>query len=184
MRRAAVIASFLMASVATVASGHGAPPAPAAAPSSPLDALRFLVGTWQGEGGGQPGQGGGKAAFTLDLDGRVLVRRGHSEYPAAAGKPAVVHDDLMVVHPAPGGRTVEAMYFDNEGHVVEYSVEVSKDGAKVVFLSELQPAAPRFRLTYARVAGDVVDVTFEIAPPGAPEAFKPYVSGRTRRSGP
>ncbi len=55
-------------------------------------------------------------------------------------------------------------------------------GRRAVFTSEPVPAAPRFRLTYARVAEDVVDVTFEIAPPGSPDAFKTYVSGRSKRT--
>ena len=88
----------------------------------------------------------------------------------------------MVIYPAAGGATLRATYFDSEWHVIEYSADVSKDGNTVVFLSEVEPSAPRFRLTYSRVAEDVVDVAFEIAPPGTPAAFKPYVSGRTRRT--
>ncbi len=169
--------------VLVLAVGVGTGAQPAAAAPAPLDPLRFLVGTWRGDGSGTPGQGSGAATFAFDLDGRVLVRRNRAEYPAAAGKPAAVHDDLMVVYPAPGGRGLAAMYFDNEGHVSEYDdIAVSSDPKRVVFTSEASPAAPRFRLTYAQVDADTVEVTFEIAPPGAPTAFKSYVSGRTRRA--
>ena len=68
--------------------------------------------------------------------------------------------------------------------MIDYSVDVSKDGNTVVFLSEVKPSAPRFRLTYSRVAEDAVDVAFEIAPPGSPGAFQPSVSGRPRRTSP
>ena len=167
--------------------GQGTAARPAAAPAatpagSPLASLDFLIGAWRGEGGGQPGQGGGRFTFEPDLGGRVLVRRSHSEYPAAGDRPAVVHDDLMIVYPAPGGPGPEAVYFDNEGHVIEYAVEVARDGKRVVLTSEAEPASPRFRLTYTRVGEDVVDVTFEIAPPGSPEAFKTYVSGLSKRT--
>jgi len=153
----------------------------AAAPASPLDSLRFLVGTWRGESAGEPGQGSGTATFAFELDGRVLVRRGRTEFPAATGKPAIVHEDLMVIHAVPGTRKLEADYFDNEGHVIKYTVEVSRDGQRAVFSSEPEPSSPTFRLTYARVDENTVDVTFEIAPPGSPGAFKAHVSGRTRR---
>ncbi len=172
------------AALALVLGTAIAPVAVAAPPpvAAPLEPLRFLAGTWRGEGDGTPGLGSGTATFAFDLDGRVLVRRNHTEYPAAGGRPATVHDDLMVIHPAPGGRALAAIYFDNEGHVIEYDdVVVSPDGKRVVLTSEVEPSAPTFRLTYAQVDASTVDVTFEIAPPGKPGAFKPYVSGRTRR---
>jgi len=180
----ALCALVLTANVAFSREGSQAAPqaAATAAPASPLDTLRFLVGTWQGEGGGRPGQGSGSASFTFDLDGRVLLRHNRSEYPATGDKPAVIHDDLMVIYPVPGTRKLEAMYFDNEGHVIEYAVAASPDGRRVVLSSEPEPSSPTFRLTYAVVDGNTVDVTFEIAPPGHPDAFKPYVSGRMHRA--
>ncbi|MGD1146889.1 MAG: hypothetical protein ABR961_02920 [Thermoanaerobaculaceae bacterium] len=187
MRKVAVPMLLLLWSGAPVVCGQGTSAittaVAATAPSSPLDAVRFLVGTWQGDGSGQPGQGSGSVSFALDLDGHVLVRRSHSEYPATAGRPPVAHEDLMVIYPAPGRGGLAAVYFDNEGHVIPYSVDVSKDGKTIVFQSEPESSQPRFRLTCTRVAEDVVDVAFEIAPPGTPAAFKPYVSGRTRRTG-
>jgi hypothetical protein len=39
-------------------------------------------------------------------------------------------------------------------------------------------------LTYTRLADDGLDIRFEIAPPGTPENFAPYLSGRARRAGP
>jgi hypothetical protein len=188
MHSVLVSVGLVLGASASVVGGQGVVPTPplaavaAVKPSSPLDALRFLVGTWDGDGAGQPGRGTGATSFRLDLDGRVLVRRSHSVYPAAGGRPAVVHDDLMVIYAAPGGGGLGATYFDNEGHVIEYAAEVSPDGRRVVFLSEAEPAMPTFRLTYARVAEDLVDVTFEIAPPGSPNRFTPYVSGRVRRT--
>lgn len=35
---------------------------------------RFLVGTWTGEGQGQPGNTIGTATFAFELNGRILVR--------------------------------------------------------------------------------------------------------------
>ncbi|MDD5564438.1 MAG: hypothetical protein PHQ91_12070 [Thermoanaerobaculaceae bacterium] len=187
MRRDLVTIGLVLGASAAVVFGQAVAPTPAAAapvatPASPLDAVAFLVGDWRGEGSGQPGSGSGVTSFAPDLGGRVLVRRSRSEYPAAAGTPAAVHDDLMVIYAAPGGGGLEAVYFDNEGHVIEYAAERSPDGRGVVFVSKAEPATPTFRLTYTRVHEGVVDVVFEIAPPGAAGAFKPYVSGRIRRT--
>ncbi len=86
---------------------------------------RFLLGKWVAEGGGQPGQAsGGGFSFDFDLQERVLVRRNYSEYPATASKPPSRHDDLMVIYQEPEKGT-RAEYFDNEGHVIHYSVSFS-----------------------------------------------------------
>ena len=126
--------------IATVAPGAASSSPPAA---SPLEPLRFLVGTWRGEGSGTPGQGSGTATFAFELDGRVLVRRSLSDYPAAAGRPATVHEDLMVIHPAPGGHGLQAIDFDNEGHVIRYGVTLVSGKSAAVFESEPSEKGPR-----------------------------------------
>lgn len=90
------------------------------------DSWKIVIGDWAGTGTGDPGQGSGGFSFKPDLQGSVLVRKSHSEYPASQGRPAIVHDDLMVVY-AEQGRT-RAIYFDNEGHVVNYTPSFSPDG--------------------------------------------------------
>jgi hypothetical protein len=151
-----------------------------------LSGLSFLVGDWEGKGGGSPGQAAGAFSFSRDLQQRVLVRRSHAEYPAAQGRPAIVHDDLMVVY-APGeAGTPQAIYFDNEGHVIQYRVEL--DGAAVpaerrsaTFISDAAPGIPRYRLTYRMTGADTVDIKFEIAPPDSPNAFATYLTASAHR---
>ena len=87
----------------------------------------------------------------------------------------------MVVSPASGDRSLEAVDFDRKEHVIEYAVDGSKDAAVVVFLSRPGSSTPTFRLTYAKVDADTENVAFEAASPESPAAFNPYVSGRTRR---
>ncbi len=143
--------------------------------------FRFLVGEWVGEGEGGPGKGSGGFTLTPDLGGKILVRSNHAEYPAAGGRPAVVHDDLMVIHPSKNGRGARADYWDNEGHVIRYAVTPSGDGKGLVFLSDAATGEPRFRLSYAEVERGLVTIKFEIAPPGKPEAFKAYLEAKVRR---
>jgi hypothetical protein len=124
-----------------------------------LEPLQFL-GTWAGTGQGEPGTGSGAFTFEKDLDGKILI-------------------DLTVVFSSPAG--LSASYFDNEGHSIHYRVVVATDRNSVTFLSDTEPGTPRYRLIYRKEAGRL-RVTFEIAPPGQPEAFKTYTEGIVTRS--
>ena len=141
--------------------------------------LNFLMGEWVGEGGGEPGQGSGWFTFRQDLQGAILRRENHAEYPAAKDRPAFSHDDLTIVYRDAAGKQLRASYFDNEGHVIQYVVNPREDG--VQFLSEAAPGEPRYRLTYVKAGADRVRIRFEIAPPGQPEAFRMYIEAKARR---
>ncbi len=181
---AAVIAPVLLSVFTAVLAGqspaqspppHGSPQAAV----DPWDSLRFLVGDWVGEGSGRPGEGSGSFSFRFDLGENILVRRNHSEYPPSGGKSAIVHDDLMVCYPDPAGGRILAIYFDNEGHVIQYVAETDGSG-RLVLASEVKPSSPSFRLTYTKLAGDTVGIKFEIAPPGRTE-FVSYLSGKATK---
>jgi hypothetical protein len=144
---------------------------------------RALLGEWSGEGGGAPGSGGGTCSFKFDLQEHVLVRRNHSEYPASGNRPATAHDDLMVIYPGSGEDESRAIYFDNEGHVIKYAATWSATGDTLTFVSEPATGTPQFRLIYKKQDAQTWTLSFEIAPPGQSGTFKPYVSGRLRRSG-
>jgi hypothetical protein len=170
-RRLPIVFTLLL--VATCARAQSPPPS--------WGALDRLVGTWVADSGsgGRPGAAiRGGETWQRDLDGRVLVRRDFSEYPATADRPARRHEGFTMIAPAAGGR-LTAHSYDNEGHVIEYEVAVSDTA--IVFTSRAVPSAPRFRLTY-RPAGPGYDVLFEIAPPGPADAFRPYVKGRLHRA--
>jgi len=143
--------------------------------------LEFLLGDWVGEGGGQPGQGGGGFSFQLDLQKHVLVRKNHAAYPAANGRPALTHDDLTIVYREAESALPKAIYFDTEGHVIHYSVSVSSDQKTCEFISEALPTGPRYRYTYVKTGSDTLDLKFEIAPPGKPEAFATYIEAKAKR---
>jgi len=90
--------------------------------NSAWDKWSWLAGEWVGEGSGQPGQGGGTFSFKPSLDNKILVRESHSEYPAVGSKPKIIHNDLMIIYPDYSGNPVKAIYFDNEGHTINYSI--------------------------------------------------------------
>jgi hypothetical protein len=149
--------------------------------SNPWGGLQFLVGSWTGAGSGQPGQSGsGASDFAFDLDGKVLVRTNRTEYPPKPGEKAgVVHKDLLIIYPQPGASKLSAIYFDNEGHVINYSVALPAKQPAVVFESEASEKAPRYRLAYELAKDGTLSVEFFVAPPGG--EFKSYVKGTLKR---
>jgi hypothetical protein len=149
-----------------------APPAEGA-DASPLAPLDFLLGAWEASGGGAPGSGAGTTTFERRVGNKLIVRTNHADYPATKDRPASSHDDLMVIYASPDGE-MHADYYDNEGHVIRYSVD-AKDGT-AVFTSDPSPGVPRFRLTYKPAYAGIVGGEFEIASPGEPEAFKSYLT--------
>lgn len=142
--------------------------------------LSFLLGDWVGEGTGADGLGFGGTSFAFDLDKRVIIRRNRAEYPATKDHKAVLHTDLMTIYFDPNG-SAKAIYFDNEGNVINYVIKVSMDETTIVFLSNAVSGSPRFRFTNKITGPSTMDVIFEIAPPGKPEAFAIYTTGKLKR---
>lgn len=148
----------------------------------PLQALQFLIGTWRGEGGGGPGQGSGTFSFERSLQDRVILRKNASEYPAAENRPASRHDDLMVLFVSDGG-DIRADYYDSEGHVIRYAAATVTDH-ELTLVSDAGASAPRFRLSYTLGQDGVLKGSFEIAPPGKPDSFTPYLTWMARKTSP
>jgi hypothetical protein len=150
-------------------------------PKNNFAPLQFLLGNWSAEGGGTPGQATGGFSFTTDLQGAVVVRKSYAAYPATKDKPAYRHDDLMVIYSDSASNQLRAIFFDNEGHTINYGLHATDDGNSIEFLSEPQGPSPRFRFTYQKTGADAVKLKFEIAPPGKPDSFQTYVEGTAHR---
>jgi hypothetical protein len=142
---------------------------------APLAPLQFLLGEWKGIGDQEGATGG--FTFAPGVQARVIVRTNHSNTPPGGGKPASRHDDLMVIYVDAG--LVQAEYFDSEGHVIRYVAEARP--GEVVFLSEIKTSEPRYRLTYSRASATTLNGKFDVAPPGTPDAFAPYLSWAARK---
>jgi hypothetical protein len=142
---------------------------------------KFLVGTWTAEGHGEPGKGEGAFSFRLELEGKILVRRNHLQFPATPQRPAFTHEDLLVVYRDADNTPDRAIYFDSEGFVIHYTATFSENGKVLTFLSESSPQAARQRLTYVQNGDGTLKVKFELAPPGKPEAFVTHVEGIAHR---
>ena len=141
----------------------------------------YLIGDWIGEGKGDPGEARGWVTLKSDLDNNVLVRTNHAEYPATKDRPAAIHDDLMIIYAGNNETSAKAIYFDNEKHVINYTVTYGDSENAVILTSGAMEGAPRFRFTYKKIDANKIKTVFEIAPPGKPEAFSVYVEGVAHR---
>ena len=137
----------------------------------------WIMGTWEGEGAGQPGRGSGYFSFQPILDGKVLQRTNHSDYPGSADQPPINHDDLMFIYLDESGHPGRAIFFDNEGHTINYAIDYTD--SSIVLTSGKTEKSPAFRLTYTRLDGGLVGVKFEMSSSGT--TFRTYVDGKCRR---
>lgn len=147
----------------------------AQSPGDPFHGLRFLMGEWVADG--PDATANGHFEFTSDVQGKVMIRRNHADYPAAKNRPAVNHDDLMVIYPEGG---IKATYFDSEGHVIRYTMQAGAPG-EVTFVSEPVRGTPRFRLSYKKLPDGRLSGKFELAQPEKPEEFKTYLEWTAKK---
>ena len=138
----------------------------------------WLIGEWIGEGSGEPGKGGGTFSFKTDLNDKILVRKSHSEYQASGNRPATIHDDLMIVYVDNSSNASNAIYFDNEGHTIKYSIEY--DDKLIVLTSEKVVNTPVFRLTYTLLDDKTVNTKFEMSQDGI--KFMTYIEGKSKKA--
>jgi hypothetical protein len=143
---------------------------------NPWEKWSSLIGEWVGENNGQPGAGEGKFSFQTDLDGKILVRKSRTRYPASTSSPEIIHDDLMIIYQNGPDNPQEAIYFDNEGHTIKYKVSFTEKS--IILTSDIIPGTPRFRYTYSAIDDKTVNGSFEMASPQAPEEFKMYLEGK------
>jgi hypothetical protein len=146
------------------------------------EAWKFLLGEWEGENEGDPGEGSGRFSFDFNLDENILVRRSRTIFPTTPEREGYTHDDLLIIYVESSG-IKRAIYFDNEEHTIHYEVNVSTDQNQITLESDPVPSMPQFRFTYIKTGEDTLDARFEMTPPGVPGAFFVYLEGSSRRIG-
>ena len=140
--------------------------------------IQFLVGNWEAEG--KPGEATGHTEFTSDIQGHAVVRHNHAEYPPAAGKPAYIHDDLLVTYREVKPVATKALYLDAAGYYARYTVTSSAPG-QAVFTSDPIAGFPSYRVSYSLLPDGRLSTTIEVAPAGKAKAFGPYLQWTSKR---
>ena len=141
------------------------------------DKWNWLLGEWQGEGSGQPGQGGGTFTFAFELDKKIIVRKSSTEFPATENRPKFVYQDLMIVYLDYTGNPTKAICFNNEGYTINYLITYAEK--TIILTSEKIPNAPIFRLTYTLLDDNTVNTKFEMSQDG--ENFMTHIEGKSKK---
>lgn len=146
--------------------------------------LRYLVGTWEGTGKGEPGLSKIQREYRLVLDDKFIQVQNKSTYdPQPKNLKGEVHQDWGMMSFDKTRKTFVLRQFHVEGFVNQYVMtSLSADGKTIVFTSESIeniPAGYRARETYKILGSDEFLEIFEIAEPG--KDFEVYSEGHFKR---
>jgi hypothetical protein len=155
-------------------------PAHVPAKADPWAGIRFLLGSWGAKTTAGMAQAEASAgyAFRLELRDHVMARHTRSGACIAPDDFDCRHSDLLYIYPTANGLALQAIYFDNEGHVIHYDVSTPKPGT-VIFLSDPAQPGPQFRLSYELHDGEMSG-KFELKMPGQAE-FMSYLEWDGKR---
>lgn len=168
MRR--LLFALLLLAVGAIQPIHAQNPAP-----SSFAGLAFLLGTWDAVP--DPISGTGFCEFKMDLQGHAIIRTNHADTPAANGRPAAKHDDLMVIYK--DGDAIKADYWDNEDHVIRYVVTTPAANTATL-LAPSTASSPGYKLSYTTTDGKTITGKFEFAAPGT-STFATYLSWQMKK---
>lgn len=147
---------------------------PRSGEDDPWRPLRFLLGTWEGrtQGGAAQASASGAYTFQLDLRNHVLARHTAGDTCKGPADFNCEHSDLLYVYRPGPGQLLKAIYFDNEGHVINYDVTTPEPNT-AVFMSPATGPGPQFRLMY-KLDGRVMKGAFQMRMPGQND-FRSYL---------
>jgi len=132
--------------------------------------FKFFIGSWNGKGGSEPGEGIYERGYKFILNGNFIEVKNKSVYPPSEKNPkGETHEDIGYISFDKLRNTFILRQFHIEGFVNQYKLEsISDDFKKIIFISEAIENIPngwRAKETY-EISGDKdFSETFELAPP-------------------
>lgn len=148
--------------------------------ADPFASLSFLLGTWNARAVNDPSVvASGTYSFRAELNRHIIAR--HTIAAGCKGPEDFncQHGDLLYIYADASGQPLRAIYFDNEGHVIHYSVS-TPTSTTAEFISDRAASGPQFRLFYDLKDG-VMNGKFQIRMPESPE-WKSYLEWTGSRS--
>ena len=153
-------------------------------PADTWQPLRYLVGSWEGTGKGQPGTSKIRREYRFVLNDKYIQVQNKSTYdPQPKNPKGEVHQDWGMISFDKSRKNFVLRQFHVEGFVNQYAMTSSSaDGKTIIFTSESIENIPvgfRARETYKIMAPDEFKEIFEIAEPG--KDFELYSEGHFKR---
>ena len=154
------------------------------APRDTWEPLKYLIGSWEGTGSGQPGMSKIQREYRLVLNDEFIQVQSKSTYePQSKNPKGEVHQDWGMISFDKGRKNFVLRQFHVEGFVNQYVMtSAGSDSKTLVFTSESIeniPAGYRARETYKILGPDEFTEVFEIAEPG--KEFELYSEGHFKR---
>ncbi len=138
---------------------------------SPLKAIRFLEGSWEGTGEGFSGKSAVTQDYDFILNDTYLQMKTRSVFePQEKNPKGEVHEDMGVFSFDEARQAIVLRAFYVEGFVNTYVLsEVSEDGKILTFETESvenAPAGTKARLVFTRMGESELEQQFFVAFPG------------------
>lgn len=132
--------------------------------------IKYFVGTWKGEGGGEPGIGKYERGYNLVLNNNFVEIKNKSTYPPTEKNPkGEVHEDIGYFIYDSAKKTFLLRQLHIEGFVNDYALEsISADKKTLVFVTEAiinVPKGWKAKDTYRILSNTEFEETFELAKP-------------------
>lgn len=132
--------------------------------------LQFFIGSWTGEGGGEPGEGNYERKYQFIFNNNFIEVKNKSVFPPSDNNPkGEVHEDIGYISFDKLRNTFVLRQFHIEGFVNQYKLDsLSTDGKRIVFISESIENIKtgwRAKETYQILGDKEFMETFELAPP-------------------
>lgn len=132
--------------------------------------IKQFVGTWHGEGSGEPGTGKYERSYQFTLGNNFIEIRNKSTYPPTEKKPiGEVHEDIGYFSYDRGTKSFMLRQFHIEGFVNQFKLDsISPDKRTLIFITESIENIPkgwRAKETYRFLSDGELEETFELAPP-------------------
>jgi hypothetical protein len=152
----------------------------------PWKPLAVLIGQWEGEVSGQPGNGKAQREYKFILNKHFIHITNRSVYPQQEKNPkGEAHEDIGFFSYDKGARKLMLRQFHIEGFVNQFALQsIAEDGRTLVFESTaIENIAPgwRARETYRVLSDDEFVETFALAEPNS--GFATYSETHFRRKG-
>lgn len=146
--------------------------------------LRFLVGSWEGQGEGRPGVSTVEREYKFVLQDKFLEAKNKSVYEPQEDNPkGEIHEDWGLFSYDEGRQKLVFRQFHMEGFVNRYVLDsLSANGKILVFTTEaIENFWPNWRAreTYRILNDDEFTETFELAPPDSD--FELYMTNHFKR---